>query len=463
MESEIIELNFDDNFDNFDKSDWNDKPSTNFGGGLELLMNGKVKDQKYKGTEVNLEDLNNLEDELNDLVNNDSSYRPKSDLFSANFDDFSGDNKDTSKKNTPMFSLGKSTAEQQTWDGYSKFNNIPVNPDVPKATSKGPEDSLKEKFKYLKKLTDLEKKGIELSKKYNMESSLFEMQGEYDTIMEDIAKKQSIKFQNSIFTSIINGIEFLNGRFDPFDIKLDGLSEQINENIETYDDIFGELHEKYKNRGSMAPELKLLFQLGGSAMMVHFTNTMFKSAAPGVDDVFRQNPDLMRAFQAAAVNSMATSNPGFAGFMNNLSGNGLPSSSQGPPPPMATQPTKTPYYDNYPTGPSQKQANSPYIGQKNNNFIDTRADFQDKNYSRQQGSQSFPSSTNGRPDMKGPTDISHILSGLKTKNINIRDPSGDDNNSTISMNDLKDIDSSANLPKKSRRKKSASNTVSLDI
>ena len=39
--------------------------------------------------------------------------------------------------------------------------------------------------------------------------------------------------------------EFLNNKFDPFDIKLDGWSEAVNENVDDYDDVFGELHEKY--------------------------------------------------------------------------------------------------------------------------------------------------------------------------------------------------------------------------
>ena len=70
--------------------------------------------------------------------------------------------------------------------------------------------------------------------------------------------------------------------------------------------------------------------------------------------------------------------------------------------------------------------------------------------------------------MKGPSDISDILSGLKTKTINIQDSSsqspGQNDSSTISISDLKDLQSEANMPKRSgRRKKSATNTVSLDI
>ena len=55
-----------------------------------------------------------------------------------------------------------------------------------------------------------------------------------------------------------------------------------------------ELTEKYGGTGDMAPELRLLFTLAGSAFMFHLTNTMFKSSIPGMDDVLRQNPELMK-------------------------------------------------------------------------------------------------------------------------------------------------------------------------
>ena len=225
----------------------------------------------------------------------------------------------------------------------------------------------------------------------------------------------------------------------------------------------------------MAPELKLLFQLGGSAMMVHMSNTMFKSAMPGMDDILRQNPDLMRSFQNAAVNSMAQSSPGFGGFMSNMM-NPEPQvpSGYGPPPPMATQ------------GPN---AVPPPMGRPGNNNNYSRQDlnygkssFTDDGISLRENferpdlqdrtSKRFPP----RPEMKGPSDISDILSGLKTKTINIQEPSSNTNsngdssninmndNSTISISDLKEMQSEGNMPKRSgRRKKSASNTISLDI
>jgi hypothetical protein len=467
--NDIIELSDLDFTNENDKNSRSSMKSTNFGGGLELLMNSHSKDNVKHKNDIDLEDLDNLENELNDLVEDvPMMSRAKSDLFNDRNINFETEH--ASVRFEDNASLGKSTANatgtnNKTWDGFDKFNNVPLNPD--KVISTQPqmtkEELLRDKFKFLRKLEALEKKGVELSKKYNMESSLQEMQGEYETIMEEKEKSNSVKFQGNMLMACINGIEFLNGRFDPFDIKLDGWGEQLNENITDYDEIFGELHEKYKSKASMAPELKLLFQLGGSAMMVHMTNTMFKSAMPGMDDILRQNPDLMRSFQSAAVNTMSQSNPGLSGFMNNVMGSGSNSGS-GPPPPMATQgpnaiptPLSRPGNNNY--------ANRPDLNMSRSNFVDDGINIREN--TARDNKPAFEKSSRNRPEMKGPSDLSDILSGLKTKTINIQEASHEPNatdNSTISIGDLKSLQSGGNMPKRSKkRQKSASNTVSLDI
>ena len=459
---EISELDFND--DNFSNNDWNQK-KTNFGGGLELLMNDKIKETKAT-SDIDLEDLNNLENELNNLVDDvpDNGFKPQSDMFSAPSSMFQ---EKPSVKFSDSSSIGRSTSDiggdTKSWDGYGKFNNVPLNPDkqMPSQPQLSKEEMLREKFKVLRKLEALEKKGVELSKKYTMESSLQEMLGEYETIMEEKTKLNSIKFQGNMLMAVINGIEFLNGRFDPFDIKLDGWSEQVNENVTDYDDIFGELYEKYKSKASMAPEIKLLFQLGGSAMMVHMTNTMFKSSMPGMDDILRQNPDLMRSFQNAAVNSMSNSSPGFSGFMSNMM-NPEPSVSNGmgPPPPLATQgPHSVP-------PPQNRPGNNNYANRPDLNM--SRSNFTDEGISLRENYGNTDSKKQSRPEMKGPGDLSDILSGLKTKTINIQQPTpaqnANNDSSTISISDLKDLQGDGNMPKKSRRRpKSSSNTVSLDI
>ena len=477
----MIELSALDDLDDSWTSNSNNK-SSNFGGGLELLMNDKKKESK-PSSDIEVEDLNKLENELNELVDEQSSsktlYEGKSDFFSKNTT-LNGEEKHSVRfedNDTSFSNLGQSTSQtnndSKTWDGYQKFNNVPLNPD--KQGSKEPqlskEEILREKFKYLRKLEALEAKGVNITKKYTMESSLLEMQGEYEMIMEEKSKQNSVKFQGNMLMACINGLEFLNGRFDPFDIKLDGWSEQINENLNDYDEIFGELYEKYKGKASMAPELKLLFQLGGSGMMIHMTNTMFKSSMPGMDDILRQNPDLMRQFQSAAVNSMGQTNPGFSGFMSGIM-NPEPQvgGGNGPPPPMATQSS------GFMSGStSVNRGGNNNLGANNRpNFNTSRMnDGININESYGNPSQSERSQRTPRAEMKGPSDISDILSGLKTKTINIQEASPpspinsvnyDNNSSTISISDLKEMQSDGNMPKKSkRRQKSDKNTLSLDI
>jgi hypothetical protein len=161
-----------------------------------------------------------------------------------------------------------------------------------------------EKIDLIYKFKKLEGQGIRTTMNYNMSSHLEDMRNEYLKLKKQREVDNSIKFQRKVMMAGITGLEYLNNKFDPFDIKLDGWSESINENITDYDELFEELGEKYGGKTEMAPEIKLLMMLGGSAFMFHLTNTMFKSSIPGMDDILKQNPDLMNQFAKAAVGSI---------------------------------------------------------------------------------------------------------------------------------------------------------------
>ena len=61
------------------------------------------------------------------------------------------------------------------------------------------------------------------------------------------------------------------------------------ENIEDFDEVFEELYDKYKGRGNMPPEAKLLMSLVGSGFMFHMSNSFFRSKMSNMtpDDIFR--------------------------------------------------------------------------------------------------------------------------------------------------------------------------------
>lgn len=462
--SDIIDISMDFN------NDWN--KSSNFGSGIELLMNEKRGDTKVSNN-IQFEDIADLEEDLNNLANSTSNMFDNSSHVRFN-------------NNT----LGESTinldTSDKTWDGYGKFNDIPIDPEIniPSVPKLSPNEILKEKIKYLRKFEALEKKGVQLSKKYDMDSNLDEMKGEYEMIMDDKSKQNSIKFQANILMTIVNGIEYLNQKFDPFDVNLEGWGEQVQENISDYDDIFSELHDKWKSKANISPELKLLFQLGGSAVMVHMTNSMFKSSLPGVDDILRQNPDLMRQFQNAAVNSLNNSNPGFSNFMSNITQNNNP-----PPPPVQTKSFQ----------PNLREQVRPDISMARGVFANSDDGINihenNENVFERSTRREMKGPTN---EMKGPGDLSDILSGIKTKKVSVSDTpplpkksvqqqsqspfreespptiqltslstidyeTNDLNDSSrISVDDIKNIEGDFNVPKKSRRRPNSNKNV-LDL
>ena len=171
----------------------------------------------------------------------------------------------------------------------------------------------KEKMEYINKLQRLEQKGFTVSRRFTMDNNLEEIRDEYNRLVDARSLEVSLKFQRQALMGIVTGLEWANGKFDPFDVKLDGWSESVHENVEDFDEIFEELYDKYKERGKMPPEARLMVALAGSGFMCHVSNTFLRSRMPNVDDVLRSNPDIARQVAGAAANAAG---PGFGNFMN---------------------------------------------------------------------------------------------------------------------------------------------------
>ena len=171
------------------------------------------------------------------------------------------------------------------------------------------EDVLNAKRELLYQFARLEKKGIRVPKHYTMTSDLDEMRADFERLKRDVETDASVRFQRRMLMAFVSGVEFLNHRFDPFDAHLDGWSESVQDGINEYDDIFEELHVKYHGKMKMAPELRLMMTLGGSAVWFHMSNSMFRSTMPGIDQIFKQNPELKQQFMSATMKTMHNQQP----------------------------------------------------------------------------------------------------------------------------------------------------------
>ena len=205
-----------------------------------------------------------------------------------------------------------------------------------------------EKADLLNKITRLAKKGMNTSSRLTSYSDIEEIRTEYKRMTYAIEAERAIRFQKRMLVACVTGLEFLNKRFDPFDIQLDGWSENVMENQDDYDGVFEELYQKYNTKVNVAPEVKLIMMVGGSAMMFHLTNSMFKSAMPDMNKVLKQNPDLVKNMVDAVQRTQndAQQGPPSAGGISagrhEMRGPGLDLSTLmggiiGPPPAMGTR------------------------------------------------------------------------------------------------------------------------------
>lgn len=213
---------------------------------------------------------------------------------------FTNPNK-TQSRMEPSFAQHEEEEDVMMEDGPEVMEDYGGSPE--EQPSEGYTSIEEEKADILNKLSRLEKKGFNVNKRLNAYSSITELRTELKRIMYGIETEQSVKFSRRMLIACVTGVEFLNKRYNPFDVQLEGWSESVMENVDDYDGVFEELYVKYRNKVAVAPEIKLIMMLGGSAMMFHLTNSMFKTAMPNMNDVLKQNPDLVKNMMNAVKNT----------------------------------------------------------------------------------------------------------------------------------------------------------------
>ena len=185
------------------------------------------------------------------------------------------------------------------------------------------------KIEGLAALKRLEDQGYEAAgKKCGLTSSLEEIEEVLEKLRAQRDLDNSIKFQRDILVTFVGMVEYGCSieDYNIFDLDLNGWSKAVFENITDYDEVFEELHYKYKTSMAIAPELKLLGMLSMSGYRYHLSRQMISKAAgtvPGFNDVMNADPELRRRYQDTA-GRMAQKN-------------GMPA---GPPPSMMQMPSR---------------------------------------------------------------------------------------------------------------------------
>jgi len=205
-------------------------------------------------------------------------------------------------------SVMKEASPYNNYQSSSSAPSISLAPAPPRDFEK----ENQEKIEYLNKLQRLESKGYPISKRFTMDNSFDEIKQEYTRLVDARNLESSLRFQRQMLMGAITGLEWMNNKFDPFDVKLEGWSESVHTNVEDFDEIFEELYDKYKERGKMPPEMRLMMAVAGSGFMCHVSNSFFRQKMPSMEDVLKSNPMLAKQMAQAAASQAG---PGFGNFM----------------------------------------------------------------------------------------------------------------------------------------------------
>ena len=158
--------------------------------------------------------------------------------------------------------------------------------EVPVSKEDSYDDVIFMKLDMLRKLGELQQYGVTLSQNYNLDSNLKSMQYEYKLHSDIRAKQSGVKWMSHMLVGILNGVELLNDSYNPFELKLTGLSNSVKDDIQNYYDVIGEIYEKWNQPGTrMAPELRLLLLIGSSAA----TLQIHKAVGPMMSSMLNPN------------------------------------------------------------------------------------------------------------------------------------------------------------------------------
>lgn len=227
-----------------------------------------------------------------ELVNSDSSASKKSESEKSSS---SNSSKSSTKSKKSNSSNNKSEYINNNLPKPTEYS-IPNSNEYSVPNSINPQLTSQEirikKIELLRKLSEIKSKGFSLTKEYDFNSSIDEMDYEYALLKSFVDKRNSVKVFKSGLLQTVSIIEFLNDKYDPFDFHLQGWGEHMSVEVDSYDDVLEELYEKYKGSGKgMPPEVKLLLLLTASAGAFHFSKT--QTSIPGLEQTLSRNPELV--------------------------------------------------------------------------------------------------------------------------------------------------------------------------
>lgn len=185
---------------------------------------------------------------------------------------------------------GSGSSGSRRHDRPSRHGAAPPRPPMPP-----PPPPEMEREELLFRAMMLQRQGVRFDRKLDAGTPLPELRSEVRRAARVTSATQGLMFMRKLVLGFTAGVEFLNRKFERVSpLRLDGWGESVHASISEYDGVLMRLAEKYRSGRAMPPELELAVSLAGSAFVFHLTKTLFASAMPTMQDVAKENPELVR-------------------------------------------------------------------------------------------------------------------------------------------------------------------------
>jgi hypothetical protein len=233
---------------------------------VDLLANSeklKPKDQRW------YPDNNNNDDEIDD-----------------NFNEYVTHNDIPINQNTETNYNGGNTQQQQnTYDERSENNQTVQGGGQSNGINKFIDEeyeilsALEKRLKRLdimRALGELRDLGCKVTN-YNIDDDYYMMKYELDLHRSIRSKRNWLGLYSHMLIGAIKGAELINNNYNPFDFKLNGLSDEVSADKNTYYEILGEIYEFHNVPGKkMNPWFRLMVSLIGVVVVVGGKNNAHK-------------------------------------------------------------------------------------------------------------------------------------------------------------------------------------------
>lgn len=216
---------------------------------------------------------NELLDDINDFINDDlyKNKDNKDDKDDEDDENITEDENDLKLKDNdikPVKEVNINTSQINPND----FKEMLDNGEFESLT---PQQQRITKYDLLMKLANLVKEnGIQVTTDYNMDSDYYDIKREYDYHVRVRSKKRAVATIYSGVICVSKALEFLNNKFDPFGVNINGFTLNLEASREEMLDVLTELYEKYfgLQSGEISPEMQFLLIIIKALLLTMVTN-----------------------------------------------------------------------------------------------------------------------------------------------------------------------------------------------